>query len=168
MEKWDLYNGNRELVHRIHNKGDRLMPGFFHIVVGVWVINSNNELLITKRSKYKDKYPGLWENTYGSVLAGESSRKGAARELYEETGIRIDEKMLTYCATVKGATSFVDMYKLNYDVQIDYLKMQEGETIAARWVTLEEFENMFSLNLISPLAFERYCLIKDVLINKGS
>jgi len=166
METWDLFDAQRKPLYRVHAKGNQIMPGTFHIVVGIWVINSKNELLITKRSFSKEKYPGLWENTYGSLLAGEKSVSGAVRELYEETGIEIDEEMLTYCCTSKGDTSFVDMYILFYDISIDKLTMQEGETIAAKWVALEEFEKMFTLNLVSPLAIKRYYLLRDILNSK--
>lgn len=167
MEKWDLFDEKRNPLFCMHNKGERLSSGTYHIVVGVWVVNSRGELLITLRSDLKEKYPGLWENTYGSLLAGENSKSGAVRELYEETGIHISEDELTYCCTTKGKTSFVDMYMLNYDVPIYKLKMQKGETVAAKWVTFDEFEKMFSLNLVSPLAIERYYLVKNMLMNNG-
>lgn len=165
MEKWDLFDEKRNPLFCIHNKGDKLSLGTYHVVVGVWVVNSQGELLITLRSDLKEKYPGLWENTYGSLFAGENSKSGAVRELYEETGINISEDELIYCCTTKGKTSFVDMYMLHYDAPIRKLKMQKGETVAAKWVTLDEFERMFSLNLVSPLAVERYYLVKDILLN---
>ena len=165
MERWDLFDENRKPLFYTHNKGDKLLPGTYHVVVGVWVLNSKCELLITLRSNLKDKYPGLWENTYGSLLAGENSKQGAVRELYEETGIYTTESQLIFCCTIKSKTSFVDMYMLNYDIPINKLKMQKGETVDARWVTFEDFEKMFSLNLVSPLAIERYYLVKNMILN---
>lgn len=165
MEQWNLYDEERKLLPQIHTKGKRLEAGCYHVVVGIWVINSNKELLITKRAMEKEKYPGLWENTYGSLLVGESSCEGAIRELYEETGIRVSKEMLRYCCTTKSKTSFVDMYILKKDFCIMDMKMQEGETTAAKWVSLSMFENMFLTKEISPLAIERYYLVRDMLIN---
>jgi len=38
------------------------------------------------RHPNKKEYSNYWENTGGSVLSGETSKVGAIRELFEETG----------------------------------------------------------------------------------
>ena len=63
-------------------------PGEYHMAVIVVIVNSRGEVLLTRRAKEKDLCPGWWENTGGSVLAGETSLEAILRELREETGIR--------------------------------------------------------------------------------
>jgi len=96
MELWDLYDKDRRPLGIIHKRGDRLKRGTYHLAVGIWTVNSNNELLITLRDKAKKEWPSLWENTAGSVLKGETSLQGAVRELFEETGISRDDITLKH------------------------------------------------------------------------
>jgi len=159
MEIWDLFNANRDPLYRTHIRGNKLKAGEYHVVVGIWVINANGKLLLTKRSLQKEQYPDLWENTYGSLLAGEINVDGALRELYEETGIRADKRDLQYCVTQKTSTSFVDMYILNSNILISKLVMQENETTEAKWVSIDQFKSMILDGQISPLVAKRYLLI---------
>lgn len=163
MEQWDLYDSNRRALNKTYNKGTPFKAGEYHVVVGICVINSDDNILFTLRSDTKEQYPNMWENTYGSVLAGESSVEGAVRELYEETGIRVDEDMLDFCGTVVGPRSFVDMYILNYDIPISKLKMQEGETSDAMWVSRRKYKQMVKQGIVSPLVIKRLRFIENDL-----
>lgn len=59
------------------------------------VKNKNNEILITKRSMSKDKFPGLYEIPGGTVRSGEDYGACAKREIKEELGIEgVDMKMI--------------------------------------------------------------------------
>ena len=55
----------------------------------VLVFNSRGELYVQKRTLTKDVFPGYFDVAAGGVvLAGETYRQGAERELAEEMGIR--------------------------------------------------------------------------------
>lgn len=144
MEKWDLYNEKREPLNQTHNRPEPMTQGTYHIVVSIWTINSNNEVLTTLRHPEKDKYPDLWENTAGSILAGETSRQGAVRELFEETGIQVSEEELYFLGTVQEASAFVDIYMVRKDVKREDLVMQEGETVDAKWIDLATLDHMIA------------------------
>lgn len=170
MEKWDLFNEKREPINKLHNRQEPLQKGEYHIVVGIWTVNSQNEILLTLRHPDKLDYPNCWENTGGCVLAGETSRQGAKRELFEETGISIDEDELFLLGTERGENAFGDTYIVRKDVDLSNLTMQEGETVEAKWVTLEQLDEMIASGVfVKPLgekletmreAFERYLLSK--------
>ena len=142
MEKWDLYNERRETLGRTHHRPEPMVNGTYHVVVSIWTVNNENKILSTLRHPEKDKYPNLWENTAGSVLAGETSREGAVRELLEETGIQVAQEELQLLGTIQEATAFVDQYIVRKGVKREDLVMQEGETVDAKWVTLEELDEM--------------------------
>lgn len=163
MEKWDLFNENRELIHKTHNRRDEMKLGEYHIVVEIWTINSKNEILLTLRHPDKEKYPNFWENTAGSVLSGEGSKAGAVRELFEETGISASEDELQLLGTAKEKTAFVDTYIVRKDYEISELTMQEGETADAQWVSLEELDKMISLGIIAPPVARRFSLLREKL-----
>jgi 8-oxo-dGTP pyrophosphatase MutT (NUDIX family) len=167
MEKWDLYNENRQPLNRTLIRGEQKNPGEHHIVVEVWTVNSNRDILVTLRDPNKLEYPGKWENTGGSVLSGETSKQGAIRELFEETGISATENELSLLGTYKEHSAFVDIYLLRRDVEIEDLTMQEGETVDAKWVSFKELEDMINdLSLALPTAhrlrhvreeFDKHC-----------
>ena len=73
MELWDLYDSNRQPLFRTQLRNQLINPGEYHIDIEVWTVNSNKNLLVTLRDPNKENYPGKWENTGGSVLAGETS-----------------------------------------------------------------------------------------------
>ena len=77
-EFWDLYDERREKIGRLHMRGEPLEQGTYHIVVNVWIVNSNNEVLITQRHPKKELWGGFWEcSASGGVIAGEDSLQGA-------------------------------------------------------------------------------------------
>ena len=122
------------------------MPeGTFHLGVDIWTVNSRGEILLTLRSPEKDDLPDEWENTCGSVLAGETALEGALRELREETGIVArPEELGLLCEHCDGNT-FGHSYLLRRDVRIKELTFQPGETVAAKWVTPAELDAMVAL-----------------------
>ena len=66
--------------------------GLPHRATYILVFNSRGELFVQKRTLSKDIYPGYFDIAAGGVvLAGESYRESAGRELAEELGIRKTE-----------------------------------------------------------------------------
>lgn len=62
--------------------------GLIHRATYVLVFNGRGELFVQKRTATKDVYPGFYDIAAGGVvLAGESYRESAERELAEELGI---------------------------------------------------------------------------------
>lgn len=160
MEIWDLYDADRQPLNKIHVRGDSMVPGEYHTVVAVWTVNSRGELLLTLRDPHKKKHPNMWENTCGSVLAGESSKAGAVRELKEETGIVTAESELIMLGTKKEKSAFVDTYLIHKDVMIEDMTMQEEETVAAQWVTLQELDKMMGEGLLASPVVERLAAVR--------
>ena len=142
MELFDLYDENRRPLGRTAHRGQKLAPGEFHVAVGAWVFDSRGHILLTRRAASKSFAPGKWENTGGHVMAGEDSPTAIARELFEETGIQSDPSEFHYLGTTKIPPFFGDNYCLIRDIPAESVRLQPGETDAARWVTLEEFEAM--------------------------
>lgn len=170
MEKWDLLDEQRQLLYKTHRRRDKMEIGNYHVVVSIWTVNSKNEILLTLRDPKKDKYPNFWENTAGSVLAGEASIEGALRELSEETGIIVSEAELSFLGTKKEKTAFIDGYIVRKDYEISELTMQEGETVDAQWVTLEKLDEMIGLGVVAIPVADRLAYFRndfcDFLFNK--
>lgn len=141
-------------------RGEKVPEGTYHLVVAIWTVNSNGQLLLTLRSPEKALFPNEWENTAGSVLAGESSLTGACRELMEETGITVCKDELFLISTLREESAFIDTYLIKKDVPIESLTMQAGETTAARWVTLDELEDMITAGLMAAPVARRFARLR--------
>ena len=94
MELWDVYDVNRNYTGKVidRHSDEKLNEGEYHLVVEAIIINSKAELLLNKRSKFKNKYPSMWEGTGGSCIKGENSLQAILRELKEELGLDFNEK----------------------------------------------------------------------------
>ena len=164
-ELWDLLDEAGMPVGAAHVRGEKLPHGAYHRVVEIFTINSKGELLVTRRAPEKKLYPNMWEITGGAVVAGEDSLDAARRELREETGIEVANGELDLILTHKSNSAFVDIYVARKDVPAEKLTMQPGETSAAKWVTLSEFERMIGDGLVPAPVCRRYAVVKFLLVN---
>ena len=136
-EFWDIYDENRNLTGRIHERGKPLADGEYHLVVHIWVQNENGDFLITKRAADKMPFPNCWECTGGSALAGETSLDAALRETLEETGI-------DHCASEKRCVIsyrrgdwFGDVWLFRTSFLLADVVLQDGETTDKRMADKE-------------------------------
>lgn len=167
-EYWDLYDEERRPLGRTVLRGKmNPLSGEYHVVVMIVTMNSQGKLLCTLRSPEKSNYPGVWELTAGSALAGEDSVTAAKRELKEETGIEVTDDELRFIMTVKENTAFIDCYFVRSDTPVEQLTLQEGETVDARYVSRAEFENLIARKRMAFPVARRYNQLYDFLMQEG-
>lgn len=152
-EYWDIYDENRKKTGKIVERGVyEFEPGEYHIVVTGIILNSKNEILITKRAEHK-KFGLMWECNGGSVLAGETSLQGVIRELKEEVGVEFKKREAIFLKEVKGGKKypdFKDLWLLRRDVKKEEITFPDGEAIDYKWVTIDEFMKMYNNKEIVP------------------
>ena len=113
MELWDVYDIDRQKTGKLAQRvnGKSMPEGEYHLVVHICLFNAKGQLLIQQRQLDKIGYPGLWDVTAaGSALAGENSASAAARELWEEMGIRHDFHGERPFYTINFPDGFDDIY----------------------------------------------------------
>lgn len=159
-EIWDLIDINKNKTGITHerNSCEPIPKDMYHLAVEIWTMNKSGEILLTQRHPEKN-YGLMWEATGGSVLSGESSIEGAVRELYEETGITVEENELVYLGHIVGNTYIMDEYMHIIEGDDIELNLQPEEVVDAMWVTKEELEK--KKDLIVGSVWERYCKYKD-------
>jgi len=86
-EIWDVLDSNANLVGRTCVRGP-MRAGEYHLVVGVWVLRSDGQFILSKRSPNKPM-GNMWEATGGSAIAGDDSLTTAIKEVHEELGITL-------------------------------------------------------------------------------
>ncbi len=140
-EYWDVLDRNRKPTGRFHRRGQPFQSGEYHIVVEIMTIAEGNKILVTKRHPSKH-YGNTWEFTAGSVIAGETSRNGAKRELLEETGIDVPASELIYLTSYTSYHQFYDEYIALLPEIPAELHLQPSEVCDAKFVTLSELKEM--------------------------
>ena len=151
-EIWDIYTENREITGRLHERGKPLSDGDFHLVVHVWIKNSEGKYLISQRSASRPTFPLEWESVGGSVTAGEDSLQGALRETKEEIGVTLDPDkgsvIFTKIRRTIGGKRFqdiLDVWLFTYDGEADLTKAETPDEVeAVRWMTLDEIKALAS------------------------
>lgn len=141
MEIWDLYdrddNKTGKTWERRPGNVNGIPDGLYHMVCDILVQHVDGTFLLTKRHPNKDVYPGYWEaSAGGSALAGESPLECAKRELFEETGIKAEEKDFRFISHTHRDTSHSMFYSyvVVTDCEKDSVVLQESETVDYKWV----------------------------------
>ena len=149
MEIWDLYNLDGEIIGE-HKRGTPMPEEGYHLVVHVWIRNSEGKYLMTQRSANKKTFPLAWECVGGSVLQGEDSLTAALREVAEEVGIQLRPesggKVLTQIRDFADGTrvnDINDVYLFSYDGEIPLSKASTDEVAQAAWMTRDEVIDLF-------------------------
>jgi len=115
-----LYAAPRSKVH-----GDNLRHRSVHILI----FNESGQIYLQKRSRRKERHPGLWDSSAaGHVSAGEDYEVAARRELMEELGIEAPlQKIGQLPASDRTGQEFVWIYRGQYNGQMS-LNREEIET----------------------------------------
>jgi 16S rRNA (adenine1518-N6/adenine1519-N6)-dimethyltransferase len=103
-----LRDAPRSEVH-----GDNLRHRAIHILI----FNKNGEILLQKRTRWKDRHPLLWDSSAaGHVNAGEDYDSAARRELKEELGIDVGLQWLSKLpASTRTDQEFISVYHGRHD-----------------------------------------------------
>ena len=66
----------------------------------VIIFDDESKVLLLKRSQKVDSYQGMWGFPGGKIEDGESPAEAAAREVLEETSLKVYQKDLVYVFTM--------------------------------------------------------------------
>jgi isopentenyldiphosphate isomerase len=147
-EIWDVLDGNGLPTGKTVLRGKCfLKPGEYHLVVHIWIVSPDGRLLLQRRSDQKKLMPGEWAATGGAAISGESSFSAAQRELYEELGISSTKETLKKVLRLKRRNSLLDIWAITLDIDPADLKLQKSEVAEARWVSVDELEDMIKNGL---------------------
>lgn len=147
MEKHELVdvNGNRTgkvLTHTEVRDPNNVPNGYYISVVGVVIINNNNEILLQKRSRFKRANPSKWGICGGKVDLGETPRDAGIRETLEEIGISLNIEDLRFLSMDTSEKIHFTVYYVRKSVDINECKLQIEELEEVKYFKIEELQNL--------------------------
>ncbi len=166
FEKWDILDRNGEFSGKTTFRNNaNLKQGEYHLVVHIWVTSSAGEILIQRRSDSKKLMPGEWAATGGAAISGESSFKAASRELFEELGIASNEESLKKILHLKRRNSFLDIWHIVADVDVNSLCLQKSEVAEVKWISPKELRNMIKRGEFHNYGNEYFDKVFEEILN---
>lgn len=157
MEYLDVLDKNGNKIGEKKTRKEIHSKGYWHKGVHVWIINSNKELLVQRRSENKDVYPNkLYVSVAGHPVSGEDEIDAIKREFKEEIGIELDTRILKYLFTFSQETvenngkfldnQVYDVYLVEMDLDLNMLNLQKEEVKEVKNIYYKDFEAMIKNN----------------------
>lgn len=115
--------------------------GLIHRSVMFFVFNSRKRVLVTKRTKNKEFFPGYFSIVLGGhVLSGEDYEVAVAREIEEEIGVPARPYLISFFKKrIPEEKENVKVFGVNVK---DELKLDDEEIESGEFVEFSELENM--------------------------
>lgn len=147
MEKHELVdiNGNKTgkiLTHVEARDINNVPNGCYISVVGVVIINENDEILLQKRSRFKRVNPSKWGICGGKVDLGETLLEAGIRETLEEIGIFLNKEELKFLSMDTNEKAHFTVYYVRKNVDLKECKLQEEELEEVKYFKIEELEDL--------------------------
>lgn len=139
-----------DTVMRTVTRAEMRAGNLRHRGVAIIVLDSQDRLLVHRRSELKDVWPGRWDLAAGGVVEhGEDYVDAAQRELAEELGIVATEMAWL------GIHAFEDdrvkvisaVFLVRHDGDVTFA---DGEVVESRWITSLELRALLSSSTWCP------------------
>ena len=154
MEFFDVIDEAGKATGEIVSREEAHRKGVLHRSVHVWVIREKEgrtEVLLQKRSKEKESFPGMYDtSSAGHVSAEEEALSSALRELSEELGITAAPDQLRDLGAVHiqyekvfhgrlyRDNELAEVYVYSEPIEIGKLALQSSEVSEVCWFDQDE------------------------------
>lgn len=121
--------------------------GLWHRTTGVWVVNSDLQVLCQKRSLKKDQKPGYWEAYLGGHLAsGEKYVDNAIAETTEEIGVKVNNGDFKHFKTLKSDSGthkeYQGIFGIILNKKIEDFPFEVDEIDELKWIDFEKISKI--------------------------
>jgi len=147
MEMHELVDkdGNKTgkiLTHIEVRDPNNIPNGYYISVVGVVIVNENDEVLFQKRSRFKRVNPSKWGICGGKVDFGETPLEAGVRETLEEIGILLNKDELQFLSMDTDGKLHFTVYFVRKNVDINKCRLQEEELEELKYFKIEEINEL--------------------------
>jgi isopentenyl-diphosphate delta-isomerase type 1 len=155
MEYFDILDENGNLTGKQKPRNLVHQDGDLHKSVHVWIVNSNNQVLMQKRSPNKESHPNMWDISFaGHISSGDTSIETVIKEGGEELGIDVAKSEIQFLFTYKKQlvlnngtfinNEFNDVYLIKKDLDISTIKLQKEEVSEVKWFSISEMKDILN------------------------
>ena len=150
MELIDIYDSFGQKVIGTEEKYEAHRKGSIHKAVCVWIVNSQNEVLLQKRAA-NVMFPNMLDISYsGHIQRGESTLDAVFREGKEELGIEVEVEKLKYLFSCRVYGTFDeyleneidDVFVYQADIPVESFSFCDNEVQGVEYVSLEKLKTM--------------------------
>lgn len=150
MEMIDIYDELGQKCGKTEEKYETHIKGLIHKGVCVWIINSNDEILLQTRNS-QVMFPNMMDISFsGHIKAGETSLEAAIREGKEELGIDLEIDKLQYlfsCREYGEVNGYIeneieDVFLYRKDILLEEYSFYDNEVKEVSYISLEKFKIM--------------------------
>lgn len=143
-EFWDIYNADGTFSGKTMEARDEVPKDAWIMLVHFFIFDRQGRVLLQKRSMKKRWFPGIWDGTGGRAQAGESPKIAAARELFEELGLRAKPEDFIPTGMLKTDwRNFIHIFGVRLDFTAEDCVLQEDEVDEVRLMSREEAREKF-------------------------
>ena len=121
----------------------RIPKGYYVAIVGVLIINDNNEVLLEKRSMLKKIDPGKWGMCGGKIDYNEDPITAGIRETYEEIGVLLNKDEMKMLCVNKSETAYFNIFYVRKNIDINDCKLQKEEVDELRYFNIEKLGQLY-------------------------
>ncbi|MEK9200455.1 MAG: NUDIX domain-containing protein [Patescibacteria group bacterium] len=119
-------------------------PGIYYRTISVLIFNSDDEVLVQKRSPTKDLFPNCWDLSVGGhVNFGKEYLETAVREVGEEMGLQVSEADLIEKGAVlvhlPHSGEFFKVYEYHLKPG-EHVKASVEEVADTAWMTIDQMK----------------------------
>lgn len=166
MELVDIYNNKHEKLNYTKGRKD-LGNGEHRLSCFAWIINSKDQILVQQRVEDTKNCPNMWETVSGGAEAGDTALSGTIREIHEELGIKANEEDMEFIGSYKRFNDFVEVFLLKMEVDVSDLVLQSDEVQNAKWVEIEEYQQMIDDGIAVASGFDIFLAYYKNFYNKS-
>lgn len=181
LELFDVCGEDGTPTGHVKERGMVHRDGDLHRTVHIWVIRKKPDgrvdVLLQKRSRNKDAYPGCYDiSSAGHVRAGDDFACSAVRELQEELGITVKKEELRFIGFHEGYVEndfwgqpFKDweisaVYLYEEPVEEAYLTLQESEVESVIFMEYEKvLEGILKENFSTCIYPKEFLMIREAM-----
>jgi isopentenyl-diphosphate delta-isomerase len=178
-ELLDILTPDGKLTGKTALKSEAHKNGWFHATVHIWLFTLEKKILLQKRALTKKVFPGIWDiSVAGHIGAGEAILEGAKREVFEEIGLKLEDKDFLKIGTrihqVTHENGIQDnehhhVFVAELKVPIQELTIQIEEVDAVQLFDLEILKNTEKhKNVLLSRFHEYYVSVYDKILNELS
>lgn len=176
MELIDIYDENNNYLGYSAERDKVHENNLWRRHVSAWIMNNEGKILMQQRSFSKIKNPGKWAKTGGHVDSGESEDDAIKREVFEEIGLKVNDKDIHKIEVFKNKMkehyySYVYIFITNLKENEFVLQKEEVESV--KYFTIEELEQLkkennenFTFNKWDEESFNKQIILLKKYRNK--